>query len=136
MNKFRFGAIYNRRLWEKELGVSARIQNDFSHGNRFPCQKVYIHGYRASSINVLYTRQLYLIRKCLFTRLTCVKYQNAIHTAVVFHIHSCRSSSIKVLFTRQQFSMQNVLSAVPSAPNSLLKKKNINARIACFFESN
>ena len=23
MNKFRFGAIYNGRLWEKELGVSA-----------------------------------------------------------------------------------------------------------------
>ena len=25
MNKFCFGAIYNGRLWEKELGVSARI---------------------------------------------------------------------------------------------------------------
>ena len=25
MNKFCFGAIYNRRLWEKELGVSALI---------------------------------------------------------------------------------------------------------------
>ena len=27
VNKFCFGAIYNGRIWEKELGVSAKMQS-------------------------------------------------------------------------------------------------------------
>ena len=61
------------------------IQNDFSHGSRFPCQKVYIHGCRASSLKVLFTWQPFLTPK--------------------IYIHSCRASSIKSLFTRQPFLM-------------------------------
>ena len=61
------------------------IQNDYSHGSRFPCQKNYIHGCRASSIKVLFTRQPFLIPKKLYTRLPCIKYKNAIYTAAVSH---------------------------------------------------
>ena len=90
------------------------IQNDYSHGSRFLCQKVYIHGCRASSIKVLFARQPFLIPKSLYTRLPCIKYKSAIDTAAVSHaklffIHGCRSSSIKALFTRQPFSMKKVL---------------------------
>ena len=94
------------------------IQNNYSHGSRFPCQKVYIHGCSVSSIKVLFTRQPFLIPKGLYTRLPCIKYKS---TAVGTHpiqndyshiscfpchkvyIHGCRVSRIKVLFTRQPF---------------------------------
>ena len=39
------------------------IQNDFSHGSRFPCQKVYIHGCRASSIKVFLHGSRFSYRK-------------------------------------------------------------------------
>ena len=45
------------------------IQYDCSHGSRFPCQKVCIHGCRASSVKVLFARQPFLIPKSLYTRL-------------------------------------------------------------------
>ena len=61
------------------------IQNDYSHGSRFLYQKVYIHGCRASSIKVLFTRQSFLMPKSLYTRLPCIKYKSAIYTAAVSH---------------------------------------------------
>ena len=61
------------------------IQNDYSHGSRFPCQKVYIHGCHASSIKVLFTRQPILIPKSLYIRLPCMKYKIAIYLAAVSH---------------------------------------------------
>ena len=61
------------------------IQNDYSHGSRFPCQKVYIHGCHASSIKVLFTRQPILIQKSLYIRLPCMKYKIAIYLAAVSH---------------------------------------------------
>ena len=61
------------------------IQNDFSHGSRFPCQKVYIHGCRASSLKVLFTWQLFLTPKGLYTQLPCIQYQIVIYTAAVSH---------------------------------------------------
>ena len=87
------------------------IHNDYSHDSRFPCQKVYIHGCRASSIKMLYTRQPFLIPKGLHTRLSCIKYKSYSHGSCfscqkVF-IHGYRSSSIKAFFKRQPFSMQN-----------------------------
>ena len=60
-------------------------KNDYSHGSRFPCQKVYIHGCRASSIKVLLTRQPFLKPKGLYTRLPCIKYKSAIYTTGVPH---------------------------------------------------
>ena len=61
------------------------IQKHNSHGSRFPCQKVYIHSYRASSKKVLYTWQPFLIPKGLYTWLSCMKYKSAIYKAAVFH---------------------------------------------------
>ena len=34
MNKFSFGAIYNGRLWEKELRVSALLDTGYPHDGR------------------------------------------------------------------------------------------------------
>ena len=50
-----------------------------SHGSRFPCQKVYIHGCRASSLKALFTRQPFCIPEGLYTRLSCIKYKSAIY---------------------------------------------------------
>ena len=77
------------------------IQNDYSHGSRFPCQKVYIHGCRASSINVLFTRQPFLIPKSLYTRLPCIKYKTAIYTAAV--------SQAKCFYTRLPFIQYKIV---------------------------
>ena len=62
------------------------IQNDCSQGSRFPCQNVYKHGCRASSIKVLFTRQPFLIPKSLYTRLPCINHKSAIYTAAVSHV--------------------------------------------------
>ena len=84
------------------------IQTDYSHGSPFPCQNVYIHGCRSTSIKVLFTRQSFLIPKCLLTRLPCIKYKSAIYTAAVSHVRRFLSS-IKVLFTRQSFLIPKCL---------------------------
>ena len=88
-----------------------QIQNDYSHGSRFPCLKVYIHDCRASSTKVLYTRQPFLIPKSLYTRLPCIKYKKRyLHgsrfSCQMVFIHGGRSSSIKALFTRPPFSIK------------------------------
>ena len=62
------------------------IQSDYSHGSHFPCQNLYIHGYRASSIKVLFTQQPFLIPKGLYTRLPCIKYKTAVFTRQPFLI--------------------------------------------------
>ena len=55
------------------------------HGGRLPCQKSYIHGCRASSIQLLFTRQPFTMPKELYTRLPCIQYKIVIYTAAVFH---------------------------------------------------
>ena len=103
--------LWTNRL-PRYLGVSVPIQNDYSQGSRFPCQKVYKHGCRASSIKVLYTRQQFLIPKGLYTWLPCIKYKKRYLHGGCFScekvfIQGCHSFGIKALFTRQPFSMQN-----------------------------
>ena len=56
-----------------------QIQKDYSHGNRLPCQKVYIHGCRASLKIAIYTAAVLRDRRFMYT--AAVQY-----TSVIFHV--------------------------------------------------
>ena len=84
MNKFCFGAIYNGRLWKKELGVSAQYKSAiYTAAVRFSRRKVYIHGCRLSSIKALFTQQPFPMQNVLYTLLPCLQYEMDIYTAVI-----------------------------------------------------
>ena len=110
MNKFCFGAIYNGRLWEKELRVSAQ-------------HKIAIYMAAVPEPIQIYTRLPCVHIKSLFTRQSSNSQLGYTHCCRVYtqnrFLHGSRSRAksalyiyagcihyIKLLFTRQPFKGQ------------------------------
>ena len=113
------------------------IQNDYSHGSRFTCRKVYIHGCRAFSIKVLLTQQPFLLPKGLYTRLPCIKYKSAIYRATISHakrfIYTAAIFHAKRLYTLLP-CLQYEIMATCIYTTVLPKAKKTNSHIACILE--
>ena len=108
MNKFCFGAIYNGRLWEKELCVSAQhkiaiytaaVPEPIQIFTRLPC----VH------IKLLFTRQPF---KSQIGYIHCCR----VYTKIIIYMATVQEPNplytllpgvwIKLLFTRQPFKSQ------------------------------